>query len=113
MSVFLRICLFTGSVLTCAYIARKLKKSQMQVTDTVFWLGMAALFIILSAFPGLANFVSELMGFQATVNFVFLVMIFMLLLRCFLLSIKVSQLEDKLRNLVEEIAVRENMNNTK
>ena len=107
MSIALRIMLFTASVLTCAYIARKLKKSQVQVMDTVFWIGLAVLFIILSVFPKIAVFLSTLMGFQATVNFVFLLMIFLMLIRCFLLSIRVSQLEDKLRNLVEEIAIRE------
>ena len=36
-------------------------------------------------------------------------MIFLLILRVFIMSIKISVLEDKLRNLTEEIAVRKNM----
>lgn len=109
MSVFLRIILFIASVLTCIYIARKLRKSQIQVMDTVFWIGISVIFIVLSIFPQIAVWVSELMGFQAPVNFIFLLMIFLLLIRCFLLSIRVSQLDDKVRNLAEEIAIRENM----
>lgn len=107
MSIALRIMLFVASVLTCAYIARKLKKSQIQVMDTVFWIGLSVIFIILSIFPDIAGFLSSFMGFQAPVNFIFLLMIFLLLIRCFLLSIRVSQLEDKLRNLVEELSIRE------
>lgn len=108
MSIALRVMLFVASILTCIYIARKLKKSQVQVMDTVFWIGMAILFIMLSAFPEIAGFLSTLMGFQAPVNFIFLLMIFLLLIKSFLLSIRVSQLEDRLKNLVEELAIREN-----
>lgn len=111
MSIALRVMLFVASVLTCGYIARKLKKSQIQVMDTVFWIGLSVIFIVLSIFPDIAGFLSALMGFQAPVNLVFLLMIFLLLIRCFLLSIRVSQLEDKMRNLVEELAIRENNKN--
>ena len=108
MSIFLRVCLFLASMLTCGYIARKLKKSQMQVVDTVYWIGMAVVFVGLSVFPEAADYISNLLGFYATVNFIFLLVIFILLIRCFLLSIKVSQLDDKLKNLTEEIAIWRN-----
>ena len=68
MSIALRIVLFAASVLTCAYIARKLKKSQIQVMDTVFWIGLSVLFIILSVFPNIASILSTFMGFQAPVD---------------------------------------------
>lgn len=108
MSVALRIILFLASVATCTYIARKLRKSQIQVMDTVFWIGLSAVFILLSVFPNIASVLSALIGFMAPVNFIFLLMIFILLIRCFLMSIRISQLEEKLKNLVEELAIREN-----
>lgn len=107
LSTALRILLFVASVLTCGYIARKLKKSQIQVMDTVFWIGLSVVFVVFSVFPSIATALSDIMGFQAPVNFIFLMTIFLLLIRCFLLSIRISQLDDKLRNLVEEIAIRE------
>lgn len=108
MTVFLRICLLTVSILACVYVARKLKKSQLQVVDTVYWIGMSVVFVVLSVFPQLADFLSNLLGFYSTVNFIFLLVIGMLLLRCFLLSIRVSQLDDKIKNLTEEIAIWRN-----
>jgi hypothetical protein len=113
MAISLRIILIVVSLITCIYIARKLKKSQIQLMDTVFWIIVAFVFVIMALFPQLVNCISGLMGFMASVNFVFLVMIFLVLIRCFLLSIRVSQLEDKVRNLVEEIAIRENLDNRK
>lgn len=107
MSIGLRIILLIASVITCAYISRKLKKSQIQIMDTVFWIGLSIIFVIFAAFPPIATGLSELLGFMAPVNFVFLSIIFLLLIRCFLLSIRVSQLDDRLKNLVEELAIRE------
>lgn len=107
MSLALRVMLFLASLITCAYIARKLRKSQIQVMDTVFWIGLSVVFIILSIFPSIASALSFLMGFQAPVNFIFLLMIFLLLIRSFLMSIRISQLEDRIKNLTEELAIRE------
>ena len=108
MSLSLRIILLVASVITCMYISRKLRKSQIQIMDTVFWIGLSVIFVVFAMFPQFADWISDMMGFMAPVNLVFLVMIFLLLLRCFLLSIRVSQLDDKLRNLVEELAIRDN-----
>ena len=109
MSLSLRIVLIVISILTCFYIARKLRKSQMNISDTVFWIFFAVILVLLSVFPGIASWGADMLGFQASVNFVFVVVIFLLILRVFIMSIKISVLEDKLRNLTEGIAVRENM----
>ena len=106
MSLVLRIILFISSVFTCMYIARKLRKSQIQIMDTVFWFGLSAIFVIFAVFPQIAGWISRLMGFNAPVNFIFLVIIFLLLIRCFLLSIRISQLDERLKNLTEELAIR-------
>lgn len=53
MSIGLRIVLLVASVMTCAYISRKLKKSQIQIMDTVFWIGLSVIFVIFAAFPHL------------------------------------------------------------
>ena len=68
-------------------------------------------FILISIFPQIAEWGAKLLGFQAPVNFIFIVVIFLLLVRSFLLTIKISQLEDKIRNLIEELAVRKSLDN--
>lgn len=107
MSVSLRVILFVASVMTFLYITRKLRKSQIQLMDTIFWFGLSTVFIIFAMFPQFVRWLSKIMGFVAPVNFIFLVMIFLLLIRCFLLSIRVSQLDEKLKNLTEELAIRD------
>lgn len=107
MSVLLRIVLVIISLLTFAYVGRKIRKSQMQLEDALYWIIISGVITILSIFPDVAYYASNKIGFQAPVNFIFLVMIFLLLWKVFLLSIKISQLENKIISLTQEIALRE------
>lgn len=109
MSIILRSLLFCVSLATALYIHRKLKKSQMQVDDTVFWILFSVALMVLSVFPKIAIWCSVKLGVMSPANFVFLVMIFLLFVRCFLLSVKLSNLSERFKNLVEELAVRENL----
>ena len=47
---------------------------------------------------------------QAPVNFVFLVIIFILLIKAFMQTIEHSQLENKLNDLAQKIAIDEKIN---
>lgn len=86
---------------------RKIKKSQLQIEDSLFWLFTAAGLFILSIFPNIASWCSKLIGVQSPSNFIFLVMIFLLLLKVFQLTLKLSQVENKLRSLTQEVGIRD------
>ncbi len=105
MSFPLRAMLIAASIMTAFYIRSKIRKSQMQIADVVFWLLFAVALICMSIFPEAVAWVTDLIGVQSPVNFVFLVVIFLVITRCFALSVKVSSLEAKLSNLVEDVAV--------
>jgi hypothetical protein len=53
---------------------------------------------------------TNIIGMQAPVNFVFLVIIFILLIKAFMQTIEHSQLEDKLNHLAQKIAIDEKLN---
>lgn len=112
MSLPLRIMLIVASILTGIYIREKIKKSQMQIADVLFWLFFAAALILMSIFPEAVEWFTDLLGVQSPVNFVFLVVIFLVIIRCFALSVKVSHLEAKLDGLVEDVAVNRAVNET-
>lgn len=107
MSVLLRVALIVASLFTFLYVGRKIRKSQMRLEDAIIWVLISVGLIVLSIFPHIAYWASSLFGFQAPVNFIFLVMIFILLLKLFLVSIHVSVLESKITELVQEIALRD------
>ena len=107
MPIILRIMLIVGSLATGIYIRGKLRKSQMQIEDVIFWLFFAAALIVMSVFPEVIVWFAELIGIDSAVNFVFLCVIFLMLIRCFSLSVKVSTLEVKLKELTERLSVKD------
>ena len=86
MSWQLRIILVIVCILVCAFTLRKIKKAQMQIEDSLFWIVMSFALVILSIFPGIAEMLSKVLGIESTVNCVFLIMIFIMFLKIFMLS---------------------------
>lgn len=108
MSAILRGLLVLVSLFFFAYIVRKIRKAQLQIEYAIFWVGFSLLLIIMSLFPNAVYSLTKLFGMQAPVNFVFLMIIFILLLRTFAMSLKLAQLEEKIKNLVQQVAIRNN-----
>lgn len=108
MTIILRVILIIACFTTCGYTLHKIRKSQMRIEDSIFWILFAVILVILSLFPKIAYQLAVLMGIGTPVNLVFLAMIFILLLKVFLMSIKISQLEYKMINLVQRIAIKDN-----
>jgi len=59
----------------------------------------------MSLFPQLITWGALITGVQSTVNFVFLVIIFVLMLKLFRLSIRLSQVESKLQTFAQTYAI--------
>ena len=105
MSAMLRAVLLVSAFVALFMIIRRLKKSQIQVMDSIFWLLFSLSFVVLAVFPQIAAILSEILGFQAPSNFVFLYVIAVLVLRDFTMTVKYARLRDKLDQLVQEIAL--------
>lgn len=109
MSFMLRVALIIVSVVTTFMIMRKIRKEKMMIEDSLFWIGFSFMLIVFSFFPQIVFKMSELVGTQAPANFIFLFIIFVLIVRMFQMSMKISQLESKLKDLVARIAIDENI----
>ena len=107
MTTVLRAFLLICAILVLIFVFRKIKKSEFEIADSIFWFMFVALMIVLAAFPPIAYFLSGLFGFAAPVNFVFVVVIAVLLIRLFALNAKVAHLRIKVNHLIQELALRE------
>lgn len=103
----LRCLLVLGSLVTAAFILRRVRKAQVQIEDTIFWLGFSALLLLLSIFPQAAFWLSRALGFQSPINLVYLLIIFVLLVKQFFMTIRISQMDSKLRSLAQKVALNE------
>lgn len=107
MSVTLRILLIALSVLSLGYVIRKIRFSKMQIEYALFWIVLSIIFIILAVFPSIAYWVTELLGVMSTANLIFLLIIGILLVKVFMMTIELSVLENKVRDLVQQLGIDE------
>ena len=107
MPVVLRIVLIVSSILMLIYMLKKVKKSKVQIEHTIFWIIFGVFLILISLIPQIVYLFSHLLGIQSPANLVLVFIIFILLIKQFLMTIEMSQLEIKIRELVEEIALKE------
>ncbi|RHB11746.1 DUF2304 domain-containing protein [Collinsella sp. AM41-2BH] len=107
MSLTLRALLIFFAVLVFFFVIRRLKKAQMQVLDSLFWLLFSLSFVLLGVFPDIAIFVSNKLGFISASNFVFLYVIAVLVMRDFSNSLRLSKQEERINELTQSIALRE------
>ena len=109
MTLLLRVVLTVVSILTTILIVRKVRMSQMRIEDSVFWIGFSFLLIVFSVFPKIVYLMSDMVGTQTPVNFIFLFVIFLLILKMFRMSVRISQLETKIKDLAQKMAIDENL----
>jgi hypothetical protein len=109
MSGPLRIILVAVSLLAIVFCLYRIRKSRLKINYALFWIGFSFLLLVISVFPQIPFFFSDLCGIQSPVNFVFLFMIFILLYQLFKLTTRLSHLEEMIEELSEEIAVKEQM----
>ena len=107
MSIELRILLIISSVVMITAVVLRIRKSKFQIHDGIFWFLLSLLFLTLSIFPQIALWLSEIIGVESPANLVFLGILSLLLVKNFLLSIKVSQLESNLLKLTQRVVVEE------
>ena len=54
MTGVLRAVLVLACLLTCCYTLHKIRKAQMQIEDSMFWILMSGVLVCVSIFPGIA-----------------------------------------------------------
>jgi len=105
LSPVLRIVLIIVSFLVVAFVLRKIRKTQLSIDDAIYWIIASVLLLVLSIFPQIAIWVSELLGIQSAANFVFLFMIFVVLVKLFNMAIEVSIQKQRLNRLIQKLAL--------
>ena len=113
MSNTLRIILILSSFIAFLLCVMKIKQSKLKVENAVTWMLGSIILILMSIFSGAVEWISEKLGFMAPVNFVFLVIIGFLLIETFITNIKISMLNEKVKNLDHYIALKEHEENNK
>ena len=105
MSIALRIILLVSAIAVAIFMLRNVKRAKMRIEDTLFWVALTALVLLLGIFPQIVGFFSTALGFASEQNFVFLFFIFVLLVNGYFTSRTNSDLETKVKELTQQIAL--------
>jgi len=105
MSIVLRVALIVVSILVTFFVFKKIRKAQLNIDDSIYWIFFAILLLIVSIFPTIPIKASELLDIKSPANFVFLAMIFLVLIKLFQVSIDLSIQKHRLNHLVQKLAL--------
>ena len=103
ISLVFRIALIVCSILTTVFMIKKIRNSK----HAIFWLMFAFLLIVISLFPQLTIWGAKLLGIYSSTNFIFLVILFIVIIKLFMATIEISNLEYRIKELSQKIAIDE------
>ena len=83
MSTGLRVLLILMAVISTISVIRRIRKSRMRIEYAVFWVLFSAGLVVLALFPQICYFFAGLLGIMSPANFVFAVIIALLLMKSF------------------------------
>lgn len=106
MTEGLRILLIIFSILFLLIIIRKIRSSSVRIIDMFYWIVMSALFVFMAVCPDVVMRLSHVLGFESPVNFVLVVVIFLLMWKIFLMAIQISSQNEQFKDAVEELTIR-------
>lgn len=109
MSLYIRVLLIIGALALLGFMLKRIRQSKLKIEYTIFWIGFSAVLVFMGVFPQVITFIAEKLGFQSTVNMVYLVIIFILIVKLFFNTIQISALENKVDNLAQQIAIDRKM----
>ncbi len=111
MTVTLRVVLIVCSIISFILCITKIKQAKLKVSNSVIWMIGSIVLIIMSIFSNAVEWIANKLGFMAPVNFVFLVIIGFLLIQSFVDNIRISALNEKIKDLNHYIALKEKERN--
>jgi hypothetical protein len=107
MTLLFRIILLAVCLFTYFFLHHSIKKEKMRIEESIFWLILSLLLLVFSIFPGIPDILARLLGIYSTANFLFLFVIFILLLRLFYVNAALGKLEERVKTLVQNEALRD------
>lgn len=105
LNIQMRVALLLGSLLAFAFVIGFIRKNRVKIEDTIFWVLLSIALLIFSIFPQIVYFGRKLLSIESPANFVFLLLIAVLLANSFYQTMKISSLEIKLKEMAQRVAL--------
>ncbi|MDQ8765771.1 DUF2304 domain-containing protein [Streptococcus ruminantium] len=106
MAIQFQFLLIVTAMSTSAFILMNIRKSRIQIEDSIFLVFFFSGVLLVFAFlPNAISQLSDWIGIESPANFVFLAIIFLLIVNQYRMTLKQAKLEIKLKELIQFIAI--------
>lgn len=105
MTLLFQSILVTSSIALAILMLRRVAQTRAKIEDSIFWLALCVLIVALGVFPDITSYFASLIGIISSQNFIFLFFIFVLIVKLFFTSMRVSKLEMQVQELSQSIAL--------
>lgn len=82
-----------------------LRRNSISIRISLTWLLLPLVFILIAIFPEPINELAHWLGFETLSNFIFVVIIAVLLILCFFLTVTISKQSSTITTLIQEISI--------
>lgn len=110
MTVLLQWMLIFFSILNFCYTIYQIRKSKLNIDDSIFSICFSFILVFMSLFPKVIMELSAKLGFYSASNFVLVFIVFLLILQVLKLQTKLSLMNEKLKTLNQVIALESHKN---
>lgn len=107
MSTALRLSLLVGIFIYIIAILSFLRRKKLNLKYSLLWMLSAVVLLVMDIFPVTVNRLAGFLGFEMTVNAVFLVFIFFILLILISLTSIASRQQERIKTLTQKTALLE------
>ena len=105
MSTQLRLFLLVVSIMFFVYIFYAVRGKKLLLRDSLLWMLLALVMLLLAVFPGIAAGLCRLIGIETPSNFVFFAAMMMLLVLLFRQTAATSKMSTQITRLTQELAL--------
>ena len=113
MILQLRIILILLILLTGAFVVGQIKKRNLELRYTLSWLSLLIVLLLITAFPGMLNWITAIFGIELPINMVFFLGFVFTLLIVYRLTEAVSKMSREITELTQKVALIDKKNETK
>ena len=107
MQPMFRVIVLAASLGVMTYMLRKIRQAKVQIEHAMFWVVLSLVLVLFAACPPVADACARILGIYSTPNFLFLFTIFLLLVKVFSMTIHLSQIESRQKELVQKMALEQ------
>ena len=101
-----RIFLIIGSLATLIYFISNIRKSKLKINHSIFWAVFGIVLLLLALIPD-GFWVANLLGFQSPSNLIYLIVIFLLTVKLFTTTMRLSRLSEQVTALTQTLALEQ------